>query len=171
MPGESAEAMSPYLAATELTMILPQGATVGASTLPLNLGEVASMVVEVGEEVDGYLAAQGHTVPVGTALAGFPAVQRIVKNGVAAEVLSILLPNVGGPGGRSPADRFQKAYDDALKALKNGDMIIVGLGDDTGETGRALPRSFTTSHPVSDLVGPNGYQTGASAMIPVDWQP
>ena len=161
----------PYLAATELTEILPRGVTVGASTLTLTLGEVASMIVEVGETVDGYLAAQGHTVPVTPSIIGYPAVQGIVKNGVAAEVLNVLLPNVGGPGGRSPADRYEKAYMDALAAIKSGDMVIVGLGDDPGETGRALPRSFTTSHQVNDVSGPDGYQTGASALVSINWQP
>jgi hypothetical protein len=163
----------PYLAATELTSILPWGATIGDTTYPLNLGEVASICDEVSAELDGAVSAAGYTVPIGTAAPlALSQMKRWTKFGAGAIVMETLLPNVGGVGGKSSpiADRWQTAYDNAIKAIEDGKFALPGVAKDSGETGRALPRSYTTSHP-SDDVFVSGYQSGASVFIPIDWMP
>jgi len=156
----------PYLAATELTVILPQGASVGATTIPLNYGEVATIIAQFSAEVDGYLSAAGYSIPISiTATQAYAQVQGIVTAGAAARVLDILMPNAGG-GTTTLASEYRDAYEKALKAIADRKMSLPGAGQDTGETGRALPRSFSTSEPTADAAA-----EAASPLVTMLWEP
>lgn len=140
-----------YFGATEL--VLPNHATIAPSSVPVNLGQVASMIAEVGGEIDGALAAAGYLAPIlspasGGPTVGFPQVVGIAKKGVSARVLSVLFPNLpGGPGSRvSMGDDYRKEYQAALQAIRQGDLPIVGAATDDSGGGRQLPRSYSTSN-------------------------
>lgn len=145
--------MAWYLGASELTVILPAGVSIGTSTLPLTLGEVGSIIVEFEGEVDGYLSAAGYTVPVATSASyAFVTVQRAVRNGAGAAVLDVLFPTMGGPADKTSASSvYRKAYDDFKKAIASGNLALVGAGKDTGETGRVLPRSGGVASPFASM--------------------
>lgn len=145
-----------YLSATELTMILPANVSIGTNTDPFTLGEVASVIYRVGANFDAAAAAAGYAVPLAPpasagATQAWAQAQQIVLDGAAAIVLGVIFPNMtgGGRGGDrvTVADRYQKAYDDALKMLRDGNLPLVGAPTSTGEEARELPRSFTTSNP------------------------
>lgn len=155
-----------YLSASEIAVILPAGASIGTNTIPLALGEVGSIIGQVSAEVDGYLAAAGISVPISTsATQAYPQVQRIVTYGVAAQILSTLFPNTGG-GRTTTASEYKDSYEKALKMIADKKLILVGASPDTGEAGRALPRSYSTSNS-----GDEAAEFSASPMIPMDWQP
>jgi hypothetical protein len=158
--------VSPYLSASELAVILPQGASIGASTSPLTLGEVGTINAQVAAEVDGYLAAAGMIVPISTtATSAYAQVQRIVMQGAAAQVLDILFPNLGG-GDTTLASDYRNAYEKALKMIADKKLALPGASQDTSEAGRSLPRSFQTTNPGADAA-----LTAASPLISINWAP
>lgn len=142
-----------YLAATELTALLPGGPTIGASTRPLMLGEVGSVIAQISGELDGAAAKAGYAVPISsTATVAFAQMQHWTHMGAGAQVLAIIFPNMGGPGGRAAiADVYRKAYEDALKALRKGETALVGAAEDTAGGARELPRSYSESNPAATV--------------------
>lgn len=156
-----------YLSATELAVILPPGASVGASTMPINLGETATIIAQVGAEVDGYLSAAGFGIPISTtATTAYAQIQRIVTQGAAAQVLNSILSNMGGQSKTTLASEYADSYRNALKMIADKKLALPGVSPDTGETGRALPRSFQTSNPGADAAG-----YAASPLIQMIWEP
>lgn len=138
----------PYLVASELTTVLPAGVSIGTNTAPLTLGEVGSIIAEISAELDGAAAGAGYTVPVSSvATQAYTQMQSWTKQGAGARVLNIIFPNVsGGPGSRTTlAAEYAAAYRDALKALRRGEMPLVGADHDAGEGARELARSYATS--------------------------
>lgn len=154
----------PYFGATELTLILPAGVSIGTNTTPVSLDEVATMIAEVSADLDTTMAGKGYTVPVGTgATIAYAAIQMAAKQGVGARILQTLFPNMGGPGGRTTqADEYAAAYKAFKDGITKGKVLLPGA-DFATTGGRELPRSRSTS----------GEPTGMSAspMVPIDWQP
>lgn len=141
--------MPEYLNATELTLLLPQNIDIGASTLPLALGEITTMITEIEAELDSAAAVAGYAVPVSSsATSGFALMQKWTRDGAAARVLGVLFPGMGGPGASGTlASEYRAAYQAALAALRKGEMALVGAAEDTTGTGvRELPRSYSTSN-------------------------
>lgn len=140
-----------YFGATEL--IFPAHVSIGTNTSPINLGAVASMIVEVEGELDAALAAAGYSVPIippasGGPTIGYGQVVGYAKKGVAARVLETVFPNLpGGPGSKTSivAD-YRADYQAALDAIRKGELPIVGASINTGEDSRLLPRSYSTSN-------------------------
>jgi hypothetical protein len=155
-----------YIGATELTLILPAGVSIGTNTVPINIGEVASMIAEISSDFDTIAAGKGYDVPIATgATIAYAAVQQAVKQGAGARILSTLFPNMGGPGDKTTlAGTYQAAYDAFKKGLKDGSVALPGAGM-TSTSGRALPRSRSTT----DLPVPTGMT--ASPFVPMDWFP
>ena len=155
-----------YVAATELTLILPAGVSIGTNTNPINLGEVASMLAEVSAAFDVIAAGKGYDVPIATgATIAYAAVQQAVKQGAGARILTTLFPNMGGPGGKTTvAGEYKAAYDAFLKGLKDGTVALPGATM-TSTVGRALPRSRSTS------ADPMPTGLSASPFVPIDWGP
>lgn len=147
--------------AAEISLVLPANVSIGTNTAPLTLGEVASMIVEVEAELNGAAAAAGYAVPISTAASyAYALMQRHTKNGVAAQALSVIFPNMGGPGAKSTsASEYRKAYEDFVKTLRQGKIALVGAGADSSGGARELPRSFEVSENVSPSpVLPIGYR-------------
>ncbi len=159
--------MSPYLNASEVAVVLPAGASIGTNTTPLTLGEVGTVIAQVSAEVDGFLAAAGVAVPINASLAtgAYAQVQRITMQGAAAQVLDVLFPNVGG-GKTTLASEYRDAYEKALKMIADKKLALPGAALDTGETGRALPRSFSTSESSATAAA-----FAASPLVPMAWEP
>lgn len=141
-----------YLAASELAITMPGGVTIGASTLPLNLAEVGSMIFEVESEIDGFAAAAGYAVPIATgATYGFAAVKQAIRQGAGAAVLNVLFPTMGGPGDKtSLAATYRQAYQDFKKALAAGNLSLVGASQAGDGSGRILPRAGGLASPLID---------------------
>ena len=157
--------MSPYVSATELTLILPPNVSIGTNTSPLALGEVGSMIAEISAELDAAAAGAGYGVPIPTgATMAWSQMQRYTKQGAAAQVLKTIFPNLGGPGGKANlADDYWAAYQAALKAIRKGEIVFVGAGADAGGGGRELPRSYSTSN--------SGATAGVPPTFDMDWAP
>lgn len=157
-----------YLSATELSLLLPQGVSIGTNTDPLTLGEVASVIFEVSAELDGTLAQAGYDVPIAsTATGAYAQLQRWTRHGAAYEVMRILVPNMGSPGASSTlAEEYRQAYENALKMIRDGQISLVGVGFSSGETGRTLPRSFSTTNTGADAI-----ERGATSQFPRTWEP
>lgn len=139
-----------YLGATEL--IFPAHVSIGTNTSPMNLGGVGSIIYEVCAELDGAAAQAGYAVPVAPPASGGPTIGYgqmvgIAKKGVEARVLNFVFPNVPGASkGSSIAADYRKDYQDALAAIRKGDLPIVGASNSTGGEGRQLPRSYSTTN-------------------------
>lgn len=139
-----------YFGATEL--VLPAHVSIGTNTTP-NIGAVGSMIAEVQAELDAAMAIAGYIVPLfppasAGPTTGYAQAVGIAKKGVTARVLETVFPNLpGGPGSRtSIIDDYRKEYQAALQAIRAGDLPIVGAPAATGEGGRSLPRSYSTSN-------------------------
>lgn len=155
-----------YIGATEVSLMLPAHVSIGTNTDPVTLGEVASIIVEIGGTLDMYAAGRGYQVPIPTAATvAYAAVQRIVKDGVGWKVLGVIFPNMGGPGDSSSiVGDYRKAYTDAIAALKDGSLILSGAPLDTGQTGRVRMRSYPLAFGADATLA-------ASPMIPLAWEP
>lgn len=148
--------MSTYLAATEITGFLPAAyaSAVGASTVPLNLGEVGQLSVQVGALFNGAALAAGYAVPISSAYPmAFDQARLIVREGVLCRVMRQLAPNRDDAANSKAADPYCAAYNDAMKLLREGKLPLVGAPEDTSGEGRELPRSFETSYPGDPIGG------------------
>lgn len=147
--------MSTYLAATEVTLLLPAAASITDSSRPISLPEVASWVYEVGAGFDSAAAAAGYGVPLTPSTpAAYAQARDIVRNGVSCRIMRVLGPNVpGSTKGVTIAAEYCKAYEQAMKMLRDGDLTLVDAPSSAGETGRVLPRSFETSNPGATIGG------------------
>lgn len=137
-----------YLSATaDFIPRLPQSAgTFTGSSMPLSVGAVASLLEEFSLTVDGAAAAAGYAVPVSsTATSAFAQMGQIVRHGAAWEVLRTIFPGQSGQGDRaSVADDYRIAYENAVRALRRGELALVGAASSSGDGGRVLPRSAET---------------------------
>ena len=153
-----------YIGATELTLILPAGVSIGTNTAPLTIGEVASIVFEIEADLNSVAAAVGYDVPIPTgATYAFAQMQLQTKNGAGWRVLGIIFPQIGGPGDKSSlAADYRDAYNAFKTGLAKGTISLIDVG--TGDQGVELPRSFSVAQ------GDAG-TAGASAFIPMQWAP
>lgn len=154
-----------YFGATELTLIMPPGVTIGTNTIPITLNEVATMIAEVSADLDTVAAGRGYAVPVSPTAAtiAYLAMQQAAKQGVGARILQTLFPNMGGPGGKSTlADEYAAAYKAFKDGIRKGELVLPGAPM-AATGGRVLPRSRSTS----------GEPTGMSASpaFPWEWSP
>lgn len=140
----------PYLTGTQLAQILP--GTYSAQTNP-NIAELDALVGYISAEVDGAAAAAGYVVPITPAASGGPTegnfqLSMIVQLGAGWHALRRAFPNMGGPGDQSSmAAEYRDAYNQKIKDLESGNLVIIGANTDTsGSGGRQLPRSYSTSN-------------------------
>lgn len=99
---------------------------VGASTFPVDLYNLEEMIAERSAEFDQAAMKSGYAVPVPTtATHSFLVAKRVVRDGVQADVLRQVYT---GPDPKY-VDRYEKAYQDALKAIATGTMALVDAGD------------------------------------------
>lgn len=142
--------MGYYLSATDLALILPAGVSIGTSTVPLTLDEVATIISKFESEADGFAAAAGYAVPVSTgATYGFGVMRQAIENGAAAFVLGVLFPTMGGPGDKtSLASSYRQAYNDFKRDIAKGNLALVGAGTAGDGAGRVLPRAGGLASPI-----------------------
>jgi hypothetical protein len=141
--------VSTYLAASEVTLMLPRAASITDSSVPLNLGEIATWCYEVGAEFDGAAAAVGYDVPLTPSYpAAYAQARGIVRDGVSCRIARVLMPNMPGSGQQvTVAEQWCRSYAVAMKALREGGLPLVDAPQDPGGGGRELPRSYETSNP------------------------
>lgn len=149
-----------YLSALEVSSRLPAAVSIGTNTQPITLAEVASWIQEVGAGVNAAAAAAGYQVPVTPSSPdAYAQLQGIVGDGVTCKILRVLAPHVTSSTRQtSVAADYCQAYEQAMKDLREGKLILVGAPQDTTGTGRELPRSWETS-------GGEATRSGASPMM------
>lgn len=156
-----------YLVASIFTTALPRVVgTITASSTPLNLSEVATVIERISVEVDAAAAGGGYDVPVSsTATSAYAVMQNIVEEGAAWKVLRTYFPDQGGPRDQaSLAAEYRDSYLDHLKLLREGELVLIGAGQSSTQ-GPVLPRSFSTTSNAT------GLETGASVYVPRTWGP
>lgn len=148
--------------ATDLTNTFPAGVSIGTDTVPFTLAEVASVIFEVESELNAAAAQAGYAVPIATgATHAYALMQLKTRQGAAAHVLGVIFPAQGGPGTRAPlVGEYRKAYEDFVKALREGKTPLIDAGSSGAGGSRELPRSFETSESISP-----------SPMVPLGWRP
>jgi len=110
---------------------------VTASSVPVNLAQFQELINERSGEFDQAAAKSGYLVPVpSTATQGFLVARRIVRDGTTADLLR-LWPT----GDSKAADRYQKAFEDALKQIEEGERPLPNAPADPSGGGRLLPMS------------------------------
>jgi hypothetical protein len=150
-----------YVSATELAIVLPAiVGTITGSSVPLTIGEVATVVEQIAAELDS--AAAGHySVPIpSTATSAFEQMQLLNIRGAAWMTLRTIFPR-DSEGQSALADDYRDAYMMPLKALRDGDLVLIGATDTS--TGRELPRSYSTSNPLAT--------SGVVPLIGMDFEP
>lgn len=128
-----------YWAASDLAqyVVRPNLASVliTASSVPINLTLFQEFINERSGEFDQAAARSGYLVPVpSTATQGFLVAKRVVRDGAIADVL-----RTWPSGDPKASDRFQAAYDAALKAIEQGDRPLPNAPADPTGGGRLLP--------------------------------
>lgn len=140
-----------YLSATlgELDYLLPGRLEVTASSTP-GIPAAQTIINGISAEIDGAIAQAGYTVPVSsTASYAFGLLQNYAALGAAWRVLSVMMPNQGGPKDQVVlASQYRDAYERALEQLRTGAIVLTGAprDDDGASGGRILPRSYSTSN-------------------------
>lgn len=99
------------------------------SSIPINLDQFQEIIQEVSGVFDMAAFKAGYAVPIPTTASAFAAVKGIVRNGAVADVLRIVYT---GPDPKY-VDRFQAAFDNALKAVEAGDRPLPGAPGDAGD--------------------------------------
>lgn len=151
-------------ATTDFVPFLPKSVpTFTGSSTPLTINAVATLIERVSVSVDGAAAGAGYGIPIpSTATQAWAQMQQITMHGVAWEVLRTIFPGQGGTGDRnSVADDYRIAYMDALKALRRGELPLIGAPSASGDGGRVLPRSAETGSLI------NADEGGASPIAQV----
>lgn len=144
-----------YLGATEITARLPAAVSIGTNTHPITLSEVASWIQGVGAGVNAAAAAAGYAVPITPSSEdAYAQVREIVADGVTCKILRVLAPHVTSSTKQTTiAETYCKAYEQAMKDLREGKLILPDAPQDTTGTGRELPRSWETSGGEATLGG------------------
>lgn len=136
---------------------LPNGITLAASSRPLTLTQVGSIIFQVSAELDGAAAAAGYAVPIAPPASGGPTgayaqMQQYAQAGAGWLVLRDVFPNVSGTADRtSLASEYRDAYRSALKMIRDGTTPLVGAAVDTGSGGRQLPRGRGNASPAISM--------------------
>jgi hypothetical protein len=128
-----------YWVPSVLAQLLPQpivgSALVGASTLPINLTSFQIIIDENSAKFDMAAAKAGYVIPIPSTASGYIAAQAVTRDGITADLLRIVYT---GPDSHY-IDRFQQAFDAALKAIEQGDRPLPGAPPDPAADGRLLP--------------------------------
>lgn len=139
--------MGYYWGSTDLSNYLPQPvlgvALITPTSNPLTLDEFGTIIGMVEGEVHAAVAEGGYAFPIPTtASVGFNYVKKVVSDGAQA----MALMSIGGQKQR--ADELKRAYDEALKAIREGKVTILGGSElAEGDGGRAYPRGGGIASP------------------------
>lgn len=130
-----------YWAASDLAQFAPRpnlaSVMVTASSVPVNLGQLQELIEERSVEFDQAAAKAGYLVPIPTtASQGYTVARRVVRDGALADLM-----RQWPTGDSKSADRYQAAFESALKAIEQGDRPIPNAPNDPAGGGRLLPVS------------------------------
>jgi hypothetical protein len=128
-----------YWAASDLAqyVVRPNLASVviTATSIPINLVQFQELIDERSGEFDQAAAKSGYLVPVPTgATQGFLVARRVTRDGAVADVL-----RQWPSGDPKIAERYQRAFEAALKAIEQGDRPLPNAPADPTGGGRLLP--------------------------------
>jgi len=131
---------------TDLTndILGPHQAT--ATTVP-TVTELGTIIDGVASHIDSILLGAGvATVPVTGSHNStfFTTLAEVNKWGAAAEFLNAMFPEADGPGASGAGGRWQKKYDDEIKAWRDGKSIPAGL---LGGSNDVSPSTYFTRNP------------------------
>lgn len=139
---------SGYWAAATLAPLMPQpgiagpfgagqgSAIISASSFPLDLAGFQALIDQVSGEFDQAAARAGYVVPIpSTATSAYVVAQRVARQGAVSEAFRIIYT---GPDQKF-VDRYETAYQNALKAIEKGDRPLPGAPQDSSAKGRLLP--------------------------------
>ncbi len=155
-----------YIDASTFVLTLPgmTNATITGSSVPLTIGEVATICEQISAEVDGAAAAGGYAIPVATgASEAYSQLQLITYRGAAWMVLDTLYPSMRPGDVNTTAKDYRDAYMAALALLRAGDLVLIGAPPASEGAGRELPRSYSTSNPTAT--------SGVVPLIGMDFTP
>jgi hypothetical protein len=132
-----------YLGATEATAAERRRTLRRQHAAAHVIGPSARSSPDQSAELDAAAAAAGYGVPIATTATGaYAQMQQAAQAGAAWLVLRDVFPNVSGTADRSSiASEYRDAYRGFLKMLREGTVPLVGAAQDTGTSGRQLPRS------------------------------
>jgi hypothetical protein len=141
----------PYIQASEFVSILPnQVGTITGSSMPLTLSEVATICERVSIELNSAAAIAGYIVPVATGATQAYAQMALYNSwGAACLVLRTAFPGGAQGAEMALAQDYCDDYKNVLDRLRESTEILIGAPEDTGETGRVLARSYSTSFPLA----------------------
>lgn len=132
-----------YWAATAAAIMLPQAVPgtplITASSTPVALDVMQTIIGLKSAEFDAAAAKAGYLTPIASGATGAWAfAQAVTLDGIMADTLERVYSSQNTP----PAyvDRWRKAYDAALRAIKGAETPIPGGAFDTSQNGRILPR-------------------------------
>lgn len=129
------------------------------SSIPVNLQQFQEIIDEVSGQFDQAAHKGGYAIPVSSSASAYVTVRGIVRQGAVADVLRIVYT---GPDSKY-IDRFQTAFDNALKAIEQGDRPLPGAAADAGGgvvpiwSGIASPVMNATMGFPQDLGIPNDF--------------
>lgn len=141
-----------YLSATagELNMMLPERLRVTGSSVP-DITSAQTFINGISAELDSAAAHAGYTTPISsTASYAYGLMQNYTGYGAAWRVLSVMMPNQGGPKDTVQlSSTYRDAFERALAGLRDGTITLMGAAEQGGgvNAGRLLPRSYYTSNP------------------------
>lgn len=125
--------MAGYWVASDLAGYVVQpvrgSAFVTGSSNPVNLVRFQEIIDEVSAEFDQAAAKAGYQVPIASTASAYMVARAVVRDGAVADVLRIAYT---GPD-QKYVDRFETAFQNALKAIEQGDRPLLGAATDTGD--------------------------------------
>lgn len=154
-----------YLSATgvELNGMLPERLQVTPTSTP-DFTSAQAFINGISAELDSAAAHAGYVTPISsTASYAYGLMQNFVGYGAAWRVLSVMMPNQGGPKDKVELSSvYRDAFLRALAGLEDGSISLIGAPEEGGGTnqGRLLPRSYYTSNP--------GASTGIIPQVSID---
>jgi hypothetical protein len=121
--------------------------TIGDSTKPTTT-QAETFIEETDAEIDVLLVARGVSVPVTTPAAFLSWLGNVSANGATATVLKSMFPSATGVGETPAYAFFEKRYQDALKALRDGSVIPASLITEDEDSSEVS--TYFTRNPVEE---------------------
>lgn len=120
--------------------------TVGDTSRPTTT-QATSFVDQIAGEIDLYISVLGVTVPITSPAVLVTWLEKVNAEGAAATVLKAMFPDVSGTGETPAYAFFEKRYNEALKLIKQGDIIsdLIGTGDANS------PSTYLTENPDEEI--------------------
>ena len=132
----------------DLTAYLPPGQTITSATDP-SATDVAAMIVNVADEINGVLRSRGYTLPWSAAdTTGLSLLNTTNIYGALARWARTKFPAETGPGGaKGLAQEYEAKYQKLLGDIEKG---ALGMADEmrAGTVGQGFTEDISEPHPV-----------------------